>query len=136
MTKACRQVAEWQRKFDRSDLALSVNFSGRHFEDDSLVDSIIGTLEYTQLNPQRLKFEVTETMVINDLVVATSVLQNLRKIGIKVSIDDFGTGYSSLSYLHRLPFDIIKIDRAFIDRMSISLNAIASLYCSGIRAHT
>jgi diguanylate cyclase (GGDEF)-like protein/PAS domain S-box-containing protein len=117
MAEACRKTAEWQRKFDRNELTLSVNFSGRHFEDDALVDRIVETLQHTRLSPNRLKFEVTETMVINDLVVATAVLQNLRKIGVRVSIDDFGTGYSSLSYLHRLPFDVIKIDRAFIDRM-------------------
>jgi EAL domain-containing protein (putative c-di-GMP-specific phosphodiesterase class I) len=120
MDQACRQAVQWQDEFDKPDLAISVNLSGKQFKVAGLIADIRDILSDTKLQPGALKVEITESMVINDTVAAIVMLKQLRRIGIQIAIDDFGTGYSSLSYLHRFPFDILKIDRSFISRMAKS----------------
>ncbi len=74
-------------------------------------------LQKTQMNPQCLKLEITESVVMEDADSGTTMLRQLRDLEIQLSIDDFGTGYSSLSYLHRFPVNTLKIDRSFVSRM-------------------
>jgi EAL domain-containing protein (putative c-di-GMP-specific phosphodiesterase class I) len=74
----------------------------------------------TGLDPECLRLELTETVVMEDAEVASKMLKQLRTLGVQISIDDFGTGYSSLSYLHHFPIDILKIDRSFVGRMTDS----------------
>ena len=117
LEQACRQAAEWQAKFDRPELSISVNLSGKQFKQHGLIGEIEDILRDANLEPSSLKIEITETMVIDNIAAAIVMLKKLRRIGVQISIDDFGTGYSSLSYLHRFPFHILKIDRCFISRM-------------------
>ncbi|MEB3249356.1 MAG: EAL domain-containing protein [Merismopediaceae bacterium] len=99
-------------------LKVSVNISSRQLRDPLLLQQIDQVLADTQLDPQLLKLELTESILMDNLAVATEVLMALRQRHIDVCLDDFGTGYSSLSYLHRFPINTLKIDRSFIMHMS------------------
>jgi diguanylate cyclase (GGDEF)-like protein/PAS domain S-box-containing protein len=114
LRQACRQVAAWQKQSGNADLTVSVNLSTAQFTQADLVERIAEALEETGLAPSSLKLEVTESSVMGDIAEAKRILQQLRRLGIKISLDDFGTGYSSFSYLVQLPIDTLKIDRAFV----------------------
>jgi diguanylate cyclase (GGDEF)-like protein len=114
--ESCRQVKQWQATYQRP-LLLSVNLSGKQFVQPNLIDQIKGILRETNFDPRWLKLEITETVVMENAEAATTMLLQLRDLGVQLSIDDFGTGYSSLSYLHRFPVTTLKIDRSFIGRM-------------------
>lgn len=115
---SCTQIVQWQRKYpDHAHLTLSVNLSGRHFADPSLVDQVDAILTETGIDPRCLKLEITESSTMEDAENTIQKLSEIRKRGVRLSIDDFGTGYSSLSYLRRFPVDILKIDRSFVSAM-------------------
>jgi diguanylate cyclase (GGDEF)-like protein/PAS domain S-box-containing protein len=117
--EACRQMKEWEREFSSSlPISMSVNLSSRQFAQANLLEQILQTLHTTGIDPNKLKLEITETVVMENVTMATEMLEHLRSLGIQLSIDDFGTGYSSLSYLHSLPIDTLKIDRSFVSRMN------------------
>ena len=97
---------------------MSVNLSGKQFKQPTLISDVKTVLQKSDFDPQHLKLEITETMVIEDIITAVEMLKQIKKLGVQISIDDFGTGYSSLSYLHRFPFDALKIDRSFVNRMT------------------
>ena len=119
LREACRQMRQWQKQFSSDPpLYISVNLSGKQFTQSDLITQIIQTLQETGLDPRILKLEITESVVMENIATAISMLQQLRAVGVEVSIDDFGTGYSSLSYLHRLPIDTLKIDRSFVSQMT------------------
>jgi diguanylate cyclase (GGDEF)-like protein/PAS domain S-box-containing protein len=116
--ESCRQMREWQKKNPwTNSLQMSVNLSSKQFLAPDLVEQVFAALVATQLDPQNLKLEVTESHVMENSDKAVTMLNSLRDIGIEMSLDDFGTGYSSLSYLHRLPVNYLKIDRSFVSRM-------------------
>jgi diguanylate cyclase (GGDEF)-like protein/PAS domain S-box-containing protein len=118
LKEACRQTREWQTKWSFAEpLTISVNLSGQQFKQADLVEQVKKTLYQTQLEPQCLNLEITESIVMDDAEAATAMLRQLRSLGVQLSIDDFGTGYSSLSYLHRFPVNILKVDRSFVNRM-------------------
>ena len=118
LREACRQLRAWVDEHPGADeLLLSVNVSGREFDQPDLADRILATIDEVGLAPGQLKLEITETAIIRSPENAVAVLTRLKDAGIKLALDDFGTGYSSLSYLHRLPFDTIKIDRSFINEI-------------------
>jgi EAL domain-containing protein (putative c-di-GMP-specific phosphodiesterase class I) len=96
---------------------MSVNLSGKHFADPSLVEQVEKIVEETAIDPQCVKLEITESSTMEDAENAIQKLNELKKSGVHLSIDDFGTGYSSLSYLRRLPVDTLKIDRSFVSAM-------------------
>lgn len=114
--KACRQISQWQRYSDEK-LSISVNLSAKQLTHPSLIGQISQTLTETGLRSGQLKLEVTESTVMEHSERSLKVLFDLHKMGVSLSTDDFGTGYSSLSYLQRFPFDRLKIDRSFIDKM-------------------
>jgi diguanylate cyclase (GGDEF)-like protein/PAS domain S-box-containing protein len=97
-----------------SDLVMSVNLSARQLSTPGLVAMVKGVLAEFELAPWRLCFEITESVLMDDVDLAISVLSDLRALGARLAIDDFGTGYSSLGYLRRFPVDIVKLDRAFV----------------------
>ena len=114
LQQTCTQLAEWQKLSLYENLIMSVNISGKHFINGSLVKDVLKALEVSKLSPSCLKLEITESTAMENADQTIEVLEKLKKIGIQLSMDDFGTGYSSLSYLHRLPFDYLKIDRSFV----------------------
>ncbi|WP_432664175.1 EAL domain-containing protein [Wukongibacter baidiensis] len=120
---ACRQNKNWQEAGFPSIL-MAVNISGRQFQDNHFVETIHQILEETELDPQYLELEITESIMQN-IEEVTVVLDQLKNIGVRLSIDDFGTGYSSLSILQHLPIDTLKIDKSFTSGIMTDLNTSA-----------
>ncbi len=116
LRQACRQVRQWNQTFGR-EFYVSVNVSARQFADQSLLHRIQAVLAETALPPNRLKLEVTESVLLSGIQPVEAVLNEVRAMGIEIALDDFGTGYSSLSYLLRFPFDVIKMDRSFVQSL-------------------
>jgi diguanylate cyclase (GGDEF)-like protein len=117
LKEACRQMQVWQGQPWGSGLTISVNVSVKQLSRLMMVDEIDEALLETGLPRSALKLEITESHLMDNQQVVSSVLEKLRTRQIPLSIDDFGTGYSSLSYLHRLPVDILKVDRSFVQHM-------------------
>ena len=118
LRQTCRQLAEWQRIGpEYRDLIVSVNISGKHLAKDELINDVLGALQESRVAARTLKLEITESTAMENAEHSISILNRLKEIGVQLSIDDFGTGYSSLSHLHRLPFDTLKIDRSFVNRV-------------------
>jgi len=112
---ACRQLATWANNPKTSQLTMSVNVSVRQIHQQDFVDQVLGILALTGANPHRLKLELTESVLLNDIETTIAKMALLKAKGISFSLDDFGIGYSSLSYLKRLPLDEVKIDKSFVD---------------------
>ena len=110
---ACQQVHDWQQQ-GLPKVRVAVNFSAQQFQQANIYDRILQILAETELEPQYLEIEVTESLVMQDKETTVNMLKRLRALGMTISIDDFGTGYSSLSYLRILPASKVKIDASFI----------------------
>jgi EAL domain-containing protein (putative c-di-GMP-specific phosphodiesterase class I) len=123
-----RQLAEWQRTLGRDDLRVSINVSNRQFWQGGLVDDVEESLRRAGLHPRSLAFEITEGVIMNNVVLARKMLEDLHDIGCELHIDDFGTGYSSLEALHRLPIDALKIDRSFVARLGVDAKSNALVH--------
>lgn len=119
LSQACQQLREWQQRFPESpDLTMAVNLSALQMKDPTLVTKVKEILQNTGLSGHKLKLELTETALIENVELAKQQLQQLKAHNIQLSIDDFGTGYSSLSYLQLFPVDGLKIDRSFVSAMT------------------
>jgi diguanylate cyclase (GGDEF)-like protein len=118
LREACQQMRAWQESF-RADppLVISVNISARQLEKPDFPDQVAQILSDTGLQPNCLRLEITENVVVENSCDMLSCLQKLRELGAHLYIDDFGTGYSSLGYLDSLPADAIKIDRSFVNNL-------------------
>ncbi len=114
LNTACRQAQLWHSAGFK-DLKVAVNLSGRQFRQSNLVLLVAQALIKSGLNARMLELELTEGIIMRNAVETTRTLGELKSMGIGISVDDFGTGYSSLSYLKRLPIDVIKIDRSFVN---------------------
>src|SRR5215218_10101455 len=114
--EAMRQIQLWQEQ--GYELSVAVNLSARSFLDTALAVDIPQLLELHRIEPTLLELEVTESTIMLDPARATTTLERLSEIGLRLSIDDFGTGYSSLANLKRLPVDMIKIDKSFVLEMA------------------
>ncbi|WP_304303628.1 EAL domain-containing protein [Pseudacidovorax intermedius] len=112
---ACTQLKAWEQDPARRHWTIAVNVSAKQFYDDGFVSNVLQTLEVTGAPANKLRFEITESMMQVNLRETTVKMQTLRSLGVLFSLDDFGTGYSSLSYLKTLPLDQLKIDRSFVD---------------------
>ena len=115
LERAVSEVAEWSRRFPEVPLRVAVNVSGQQLARPEFLHEVLAALETSDLPPERLGLEITESILINESGNPRSTLESLRTTGVKVLIDDFGTGYSSLARLKRFPLDVIKIDRSFVD---------------------
>ncbi|WP_170287571.1 EAL domain-containing protein [Aquibacillus halophilus] len=115
---ACLQLKSWENNGFHS-LKISVNLSIRQFYQPNLISMIDNIIKEIEINPSKLTIEITESMTM-DVETATSILYELKNIGVNISIDDFGTGYSSLSYLKTFPIDSLKIDQSFISDINKS----------------
>lgn len=114
--QACITAASWPD----DDVFVTVNVSGSQLRGASLVDNVRASLTESGLEPRRLVLEITESMLIDDPDGVADELLRVRALGVRIALDDFGTGYSSLSYVQRLPLDIIKIDREFVQALDHS----------------
>lgn len=114
--EACRAEAEWRRRWgDTAPSYISVNVSARQLDEESLSDQFAEIIRETGADPSRILLEITETSLMADVETNLRMLRRLADQGLRVAVDDFGTGYSSLAQLIKLPVNVLKIDRAFID---------------------
>jgi EAL domain-containing protein (putative c-di-GMP-specific phosphodiesterase class I) len=120
---ACTQLAAWGRSSATAHLTLAVNMSACQFRHPDFVGYVLAVLEGTGADPRRLKLEVTECSLIDDVEEAIATMITLKAHGLGFSLDDFGTGYSSLAYLKRLPLDQLKIDQSFVRDVLTDPNA-------------
>lgn len=111
---ACAQLALWQRQPGREHLGIAVNVSVRQFRHPDFIDEVMTCVKRAGIRPDRLKLELTESLLADNIDAAIAKMRNLKDMGVRLSVDDFGIGYSSLSYLKRLPIDELKIDRGFV----------------------
>jgi diguanylate cyclase (GGDEF)-like protein len=120
LREACRQAREWQAKYAHTEpLMVSVNLSGKHLQQATLIDEVREVLEETRLDPAHLIIEITETVAMAGAETTIEILTKLKALGVLLAIDDFGTGFSSLSYLKRFPVDLLKIDKSFVDGVAL-----------------
>jgi diguanylate cyclase (GGDEF)-like protein len=120
LKEACMEAAKWP-----SSLKVAVNLSPAQFKGQKLVLDVIAALGASDLPPWRLELEITEAVLLNDTDATIAVLNDLRRLGVRIAMDDFGTGYSSLGYLRKFPFDKIKIDRSFIHDLAEKPDSLA-----------
>jgi diguanylate cyclase (GGDEF)-like protein/PAS domain S-box-containing protein len=114
LEEACRQAAAWARISDFDPIPIAVNVSARQFHQPDFVSHVLNTIERTGADPNHIKLEITESMLVDNLEETVAIMKTLKAHGVQFSLDDFGTGYSSLAYLKRLPLDQLKIDRTFV----------------------
>ncbi len=117
LVQACHQLARWARYPQTADWTLSVNVSARQFRHPEFVGRTLQALRDSGVNPQRLRLELTESALLDDMQQTVERMEALRQMGVLFSLDDFGTGYSSLSYLKQLPFVELKVDQSFVRDM-------------------
>jgi EAL domain-containing protein (putative c-di-GMP-specific phosphodiesterase class I) len=119
LSEACMQIQKWCQEDPRhGSLRVCVNLSARQFSRKGLADHVEALLLESGISSRQLGLEMTESSLIPNIGTAMEVLGTLRRLGISLLMDDFGTGYSSLNYLHSFPFDVLKIDRSFVSRMT------------------
>lgn len=114
LDQACAQIARWQKQQSTRELSLSVNISARQFRQHNFVAMVKACIQRHQIIPHALRLELTESMLLENVEDAISIMHALSQLGIQFSLDDFGTGYSSLQYLKKLPLYQLKIDRSFV----------------------
>jgi len=127
--RVCQQINQWKNN-GIEDVVVAINLSAQQFSESDFVEKIILTLEKHQLDGSCLDWEITESILLEDLDKVKQVLTELKALGSMISIDDFGTGYSSLQYLQRLPVDTLKIDRSFI--VELAANPTEESLVSGV----
>jgi diguanylate cyclase (GGDEF)-like protein/PAS domain S-box-containing protein len=119
LVDACSQIRAWSESVNAgAGLRVAVNISGRHLQQGDLVGDVRHALQVSGLDPGSLVIELTESTIMQNTEVNLERFRELKALGVRLAIDDFGMGYSSLSYLHRFPIDILKIDRAFVSRLT------------------
>ncbi|WEZ84130.1 EAL domain-containing protein [Rhizobium sp. 32-5/1] len=129
--KAASDLTEWQIQTGDLPIFVSVNLSSAQLLNNDLYDDIRAVLNKNRCDPQKIKIEITESVVMENPEQARLVLEKLKEAGLKLALDDFGTGYSSLAYLTRFPFDTIKIDKALVkdpsDKRTILLRSVITM---------
>ena len=119
LEEASRQLDAWQeRGLVGPSFNMSVNVSVRQLQDDTVIQTVVSTLERHALAPNCLTLELTESLLVDDTSRMQERLEALQAVGVSLAVDDFGTGYSALGYIQRFPIDIIKIDRSFVDGLN------------------
>jgi diguanylate cyclase (GGDEF)-like protein/PAS domain S-box-containing protein len=115
LRSVCHQIRAWETAGFHG-FRVAVNISARQLVSENFFSSLVHILNETNINPDKLELEITESMVMQNFDIARGMLDRLRGLGVEISLDDFGTGYSSLSYLKNFPVNRLKIDRSFIDQ--------------------
>ncbi|MEB3123709.1 MAG: EAL domain-containing protein [Snowella sp.] len=116
LEKSCEQLKSWH-KLGLDSIRIAVNLSARQFNQANLGQWLTDLFQKHGVNPSQIELELTESTLVDDIPRSIEQLHQLKSVGIKVAMDDFGTGYSSLSYLQQFPFDILKIDQCFIQKI-------------------
>jgi diguanylate cyclase (GGDEF)-like protein len=133
LREAVAQLSRWNRMRGDRELKVAVNVSGRHISQHRIQSDVAGALRVSTVDPGQLVIEVTETALMDGSVAATN-LEALRQTGVVVSLDDFGTGYQSSAQLSRLPVDVLKIDRRFVDTSSAAARSLLELMVKAAHA--
>jgi len=116
--EACHRAAGWRTRFvEHPALAVSVNLSSEQMREPELVDEVAAALDASELDPQSLILELTETAFMEDVDAIAARLRELKSLGVQLAVDDFGTGYASLQHLRRFPIDVLKIAKSFVDEL-------------------
>jgi diguanylate cyclase (GGDEF)-like protein/PAS domain S-box-containing protein len=126
LREVCRQINAWQ-EIGLDPIRIAVNFSAQQFLQKNIVHNILTILRETDINPNLIEIEITESVILGNESTIINSLHELRKLGVSISIDDFGTGYCSLNYLRRFPVNTLKIDKSFIQDLSNSSNNTEAL---------
>lgn len=116
---ACQQIKTWEGNLLTQHLQLAINVSARQFFQPDFVDQVLQAMHQTKINPDKLKLELTESLVLDDILDAIDKMHQLQTVGVRFSMDDFGTGHSSLAYLTQLPLDQLKIDQSFTRNIGV-----------------
>jgi EAL domain-containing protein (putative c-di-GMP-specific phosphodiesterase class I) len=127
LNQACRQMREWLTRYPSSPLVMAVNLSGRQLDDPRLIADVRAALAQHQIEPERLKLEITESVAIADTPATRRVLRELKDLGVQLAIDDFGSGNSALRYLQHFPIDTLKIDRSFVEGLGTDPRSLGLL---------
>ncbi|HSG21814.1 MAG TPA: EAL domain-containing protein [Azonexus sp.] len=122
---ACAQLSAWAKEPATAHLTLAVNVSAPQVRQANFVDQVLATLDGHGADPTRLKLEITESLLLDDVAAIITKMSALKAQGVGFSLDDFGTGYSSLTYLKRLPLDQLKIDQSFVREILVDPNDAA-----------
>jgi len=122
---ACNQLALWAMRPDMAHLTIAVNVSAQQFREPDFVAKVLNAIRRTGANPNRLKLELTESVLVDNVQDIIEKMHALKARGVVFSLDDFGIGYSSLSYLKRLPLDQLKIDQSFVRDVLVDPNDAA-----------
>jgi len=118
LEQCCKDLKKWEKSHNLSDtMYISINLSSKQFWQKELLSNIKQIVNKYKLSPSCLKFEITESLFMDDSTDSIRILESIKNYGISLFVDDFGTGYSSLSYLQRFPFDVLKIDKSFVNQM-------------------
>ena len=117
LREACRQLRAWQDA-GLPKVHMAVNISALQFARDDFADTVASVFSEFELSPEHIVLELTESVVMEDYDGVVRQMNLLRQCGVHIAMDDFGTGYSSLSYIHRIPVDVLKIDRSFVERIT------------------
>ena len=125
LDEACLRLSQWAAAAATRDLYLSVNVSACQFRQPDFVDQVTASLRRHAANPARLKIELTESLLLDNVDQVVAKMQALQALGVRFSLDDFGTGYASLAYLKRFPFEQLKVDRSFIRDIASDADAAA-----------
>jgi diguanylate cyclase (GGDEF)-like protein/PAS domain S-box-containing protein len=120
LNEACLQAAQWP-----DEIAVAVNLSPLQFKSGRLAETISQAIQHSGIAASRLQLEITESVMLDENETNLKTLQEIRRLGAKISMDDFGTGYSSLGYLRSFPFDKIKVDRGFINDLPEGRESLA-----------
>jgi len=136
LREACRCARQWRdRRRPGERIVVSVNLSPRFVRQPGVVADIMATLREVDADPRCLQIEITERTALTDVERTVETLEQLRRLGVRVAIDDFGTGYSSLGYLKRLPIDVVKLDRSFVESMDVLESDVAIVQAVITMAH-
>jgi len=136
LQQACLQARDWNiRDPKNAPLTVSVNLSGRQFQQRNFLQQVTSVLRDTHVDPTWMELEITETTMMQDVESAISVLEALRQLGVRLAIDDFGTGYSSLSYVRHFAVDTLKVDQGFIQGLGKDTVASAIVEAVTTLAH-
>ncbi|HMD89815.1 MAG TPA: EAL domain-containing protein [Anaerolineaceae bacterium] len=136
LREACSQTLIWQEAFkNQANLAINVNISSKQLADPNFIDALLQILKDTGFNPAHLRFEITESVLIDNQVIANEIFKKLGDLGIQLEVDDFGTGYSALNYIQRFPIHTIKIDKSFVEEIGMTDKNLGLVQTIVLMAH-